>query len=130
MNLGLIIAVGSGGALGAIARMLVNGFASKNFSNYLPYGTIMVNLSGSLIIGMLFAYFHHHPTLSPNTKSFLVTGFLGALTTYSTFAIESFFLLESGKFLQAFSNIAINLIGTIALSALGYLLVVQLYKVN
>ncbi|MDD5359818.1 MAG: fluoride efflux transporter CrcB [Sulfurovaceae bacterium] len=130
MNLGLIIAVGSGGALGAIARMLVNGFASKNFSNYLPYGTIMVNLSGSLIIGMLFAYFHHHPTLPPNIKSFLVTGFLGALTTYSTFAIESFFLLESGKFLQAFSNIAINLIGTIALSALGYLLVVQLYKVN
>lgn len=130
MNLSLIIAVGSGGALGALARMFVNGFASKNLSNYLPYGTIIVNLSGSLIIGMLFAYFHHHPTLSSNVKSFLVTGFLGALTTYSTFAIESFFLLESGKYAQALSNIAINLIGTIALSAIGYLLVVQLYKIN
>lgn len=130
MNLGLIIAVGSGGALGAIARMLVNGFAAKNLSNYLPYGTIIVNLSGSFIIGVLFAYFHHHPTLSPHVKSFLVTGFLGALTTYSTFAIESFFLLESGRFFQAFNNIAINLLGTIALSALGYWLVIQFYKVN
>jgi fluoride exporter len=128
MNLTTIIAVGSGGALGAIARLFVNGLSSRYLGHFLPYGTIIVNLSGSLIIGILFAFFHHHPTLSPHIKSFLVTGFLGALTTYSTFAIESFFLLESGKYMHAVSNILINLIGTIAFAAIGYIMTVQLSK--
>ncbi|MGW8169441.1 MAG: fluoride efflux transporter CrcB [Sulfurovaceae bacterium] len=128
MNLATIIAVGSGGALGAIARLLVNGISSKHLGHFLPYGTMIVNLSGSLAIGMLFAYFHLHPTLSPYIKSFLVTGFLGALTTYSTFAIESFFLLESGRYLHAFSNIFINVAGTILMAALGYIITIQLSK--
>lgn len=128
MNLTTIIAVGSGGAFGAIARLFINGISSKYFGHFLPYGTIIVNLSGSFAIGILFAYFHHHATLSPNIKSFLVTGFLGALTTYSTFAIESFFLLESGRYMQGFLNIIINLFGTIAMAAIGYIVTIQLSK--
>lgn len=127
-NLATIIAVGSGGALGAIARLLVNSISSKHLGHFLPYGTMIVNLSGSLAVGMLFAYFHHHPALSPNVKSFLVTGFLGALTTYSTFAIESFFLLESGRYAHAFSNIFINVAGTILMAAIGYIITIQLTK--
>ncbi len=65
---------------------------------------------------MLFAYFHLNTSLSPHVKTFLVTGILGALTTYSTFAIESFFLLESGHYLHAFANMALNLFGTILLA--------------
>ncbi len=127
-NLATIIAVGSGGAFGAVARLLVNGISSKYLGHFLPYGTMIVNLSGSLAVGMLFAYFHHHPTLSPHIKSFLVTGFLGALTTYSTFAIESFFLLESGRYAHAFSNIFINVAGTILMAAIGYIITIQLTK--
>ncbi|MDD5406086.1 MAG: fluoride efflux transporter CrcB [Sulfurovaceae bacterium] len=128
MNLFTIIAVGSGGALGCIARLWVNSVSSKYLGHFLPYGTIIVNLSGSLIIGILFAYFHHHTTLSSNVKSFLTTGFLGGLTTFSTFAIESFFLLESGRYVHAFSNIFINVFGTILMAAIGYIITIQLSK--
>jgi len=96
MNWLTILAVASGGAVGAVLRMLINGFVSRHIPHTLPFGTLTVNLIGSLMIGILFAWFHLNTSLSPHLKSFLVTGLLGALTTYSTFAIESFFLLESG----------------------------------
>jgi len=87
-----------------------------------------VNLTGSLLVGMLFAYFHLNTSLTPHVKSFLVTGILGGLTTFSTFAIESFFLLESGEYLHAFANMALNLFGTILLAGIGYLFIIHLSK--
>ena len=128
MSFTTIIAVASGGAIGATLRLLVNGLAAKHFATTFPLGTLMVNLIGSLIIGMLFAYFHYNTSLSPHVKTFLVTGILGALTTYSTFAIESFFLLESGYYAQAFANMALNLFGTILLAGIGYVLIMQITK--
>jgi CrcB protein len=128
MSFTTIIAVASGGAIGATLRLLVNGLAAKHFATTFPLGTLMVNLIGSLIIGMLFAYFHYNTSLSPHVKTFLVTGILGALTTYSTFAIESFFLLESGHYAQAFANMALNLFGTILLAGIGYVLIMQITK--
>ena len=128
MSLTTIIAVASGGAIGATLRMLINGLATKHFAYTFPLGTLAVNLIGSLFIGMLFAYFHYNTSLSPHLKTFLVTGLLGALTTYSTFAIESFFLLESGQYIQAFANMALNLFGTILLAGIGYVLIMQITK--
>jgi CrcB protein len=128
MSLTTIIAVASGGAIGATLRLLINGATNKHFVHALPLGTLVVNLVGSLLIGMLFAYFHLNTSLSPQLKSFLVTGILGALTTYSTFAIESFFLLQSGHYIHAFANMALNLFGTILLAGLGYLLIMQITK--
>ena len=128
MSLTTIIAVASGGAIGATLRLLINGFTNKYFVHALPLGTLAVNLIGSLLIGMLFAYFHLNTSLSPHIKTFLVTGILGALTTYSTFAIESFFLLESGHYAHAFANMALNLFGTILLAGIGYLLIMQITK--
>ena len=128
MSFTTIIAVASGGAIGATLRLLMNGYVNKNFVHALPLGTLAVNLIGSLFIGMLFAYFHYNTSLSPHIKTFLVTGILGALTTYSTFAIESFFLLESGHYIQAFANMALNLFGTILLAGIGYVLIMQITK--
>ena len=127
-SLTTIIAVASGGAIGATLRLLINGATNKYFVHALPLGTLAVNLIGSLLIGMLFAYFHLNTSLSPHVKTFLITGILGALTTYSTFAIESFFLLQSGQFIHAFANMALNLFGTILLAGLGYFLIMQITK--
>jgi CrcB protein len=123
-----IIAVASGGAIGATLRLLISSVVNKNYAHALPLGTLSVNLVGSLLIGMLFAYFHFNTTLSPHLKTFMVTGILGALTTYSTFAMESFFLLESGHYAQAFSNMALNVFGTILFAGIGYILIMQISK--
>jgi CrcB protein len=128
MSLTTIIAVASGGAIGATLRLFISGFINKHFVHTLPLGTLTANLVGSLLIGMLFAYFHLNTSLTPHVKTFLVTGILGALTTYSTFAIESFFLLESGHYIHAFANMALNLFGTILLAGIGYLLIIQITK--
>ena len=128
MNWFTILAVASGGAVGAVSRMLINGFVSRHIPHTLPFGTLTVNLLGSLVIGVLFAWFHLNTSLSPHLKSFLVTGMLGALTTYSTFAIESFFLLESGHYGHAFANMALNLFGTILMAGIGFMTVIHFGK--
>ncbi len=128
MNTLTIIAVASGGAIGATLRLLLNTTVNKNFIHTLPLGTLAVNLLGSLLIGLLFAYFHLNTTLSPHLKTFLVTGILGAFTTYSTFAIESFFLLHNQHYLHAFANMALNLLGSILFAAIGYLAILHFSK--
>ena len=128
MNSLTIIAVASGGAIGATSRLLVNTYVNKTFIHALPLGTLAVNLLGSLFIGILFAYFHLNTSLSPHLKTFFVTGILGALTTYSTFAIESFFLLEAGDYTHAFTNMALNLFGTILFASIGYLTLLHFTK--
>ena len=128
LNTMTIIAVASGGAIGATLRLLINSAVNKHFIHALPLGTLMVNLLGSFMIGMLFAYFHLNEHISPHMKTFMITGILGALTTYSTFAIESFFLLEAGDYMHAFLNMALNLLGTILLAGIGYTLILNLTK--
>ncbi len=120
MNYQTLLAIGSGGFLGAVSRAYLSGVFNKLIPNALPFGTLGVNLLGSFIMGVLFCYFNQTMTLSPHIKSFLTTGFLGALTTYSTFAIESFYLLESGSFFLALTNICLNTIGTILCAGAGF----------
>jgi CrcB protein len=127
MNLTYIIAVASGGAVGAVLRFVISTTINERLVNF-PYGTLFVNLLGSFIMGLLMAYFQVHIQLSPALKFFLLTGILGALTTYSTFAIESFILLQAGEYTQAFASMALNLLGSIFLAGLGYLLIIQLSK--
>jgi fluoride exporter len=118
-----VLAVGSGGFIGAVLRVYINGLISHKLPHFLPFGTLGVNLIGSFIMGALVAYFMHTTLFSPHAKSFLTTGILGALTTYSTFAMESFLLLKAGHIFMAGVNISLNAFGTIAMVALGYFLV-------
>ena len=115
-----VIAIGSGGFIGAILRAYLNGVISQKLPHTLPFGTLGVNLIGSFIMGVLVAYFMYTTLFSLPVKSFLSTGILGALTTYSTFAIESFLLLEGGHIGLAFINITLNSIGAVLMAGSGY----------
>ena len=123
-----ILAIGSGGFLGAISRAYLNGLISSKIPHTIPFGTLGVNLLGSFIMGVLIAYFMHSSIFSVHMKSFLSTGFLGALTTYSTFAMESFLLLEGGSITLAIINISLNAIGTIMTAGTGFYIVKSLFK--
>jgi len=123
-----ILAIGSGGFIGAILRAYLNGVISHKFPHTLPFGTLGVNLIGSFIMGVLIAYFMNATFSSMHLKSFLTTGVLGALTTYSTFAIESFLLLESGNIALALANISLNAFGSVFMAGSGFLVVKQFFK--
>lgn len=113
-----ILAIGTGGFLGAIARSYSVHMSNKYIPLEFPIGILLVNMLGSFIIGVLFATFEHY-TVGDSTKAFLTTGFLGALTTYSTFAIESFFLLQTSLIL-GITNMLLNVLGTVLAAASGY----------
>lgn len=123
MSLQTILAIGSGAFIGAILRAYLNGVVNHHFTHALPFGTLSVNLIGSFVIGALFAYFSYTTFLTPPMKSFLSTGFLGGLTTYSTFAMETFFLLSGGHILLAMANMALNTFGAVAMAASGYYMI-------
>ena len=117
-----ILVIGSGGFIGAVLRAYLNGLVSHRLPHDLPYGTLGVNLIGSFLMGILIAYFMYTTYFSLQAKSFLSTGVLGALTTYSAFAIESFLLLESGHMMLAMANISRNAICTILMAGGGFYL--------
>ena len=120
-SLGNIVAVGLGGAVGAICRFYVGIQVVKYFPHDLPLATLLVNIFGSFTIGVLVALFLTF-TPAEYIKAFLITGFLGALTTYSTFAIESFVLLNN-NFWYGILNIILNVVGTITAAMIGYKLI-------
>ena len=121
LSLQTILAIGLGRFLGAIARAYAVHFTNKHIPLESPLGILLVNLLGSFLIGILFAYFSHY-TVSINLKAFLTTGFLGALTTYSTFAIESYLLFGTSIYL-AVTNMVLNLFGTVIAAGSGYKLI-------
>lgn len=114
-----ILAIGLGGFIGAISRSLLSSFINKTFPHDIAFGTLGVNIIGSLIIGILFAIFDFY-NVNIHLKSFLTTGFLGALTTYSTFAMESFLLFESGLYFFATINVALNAVLSVISAMIGY----------
>lgn len=123
-----ILAIGSGGFLGAVMRAYLNGVFGRALPSFLPFGTLGVNLLGSLILGVLIALFSYTNIFSPQLKSFLSTGCMGALTTYSTFAMETFWLFNGGSFIYGILNIFLNVCGTIIFAGSGYKFVEYILK--
>src|SRR5205814_1556389 len=86
----------------------------------LPLGTLIANVGGGLIIGFGVAWLAASPQLHPNVRLFVITGFLGALTTFSSFSAESLQLLQAGRFGWALAHSAAHLFGSLVAAALGF----------
>lgn len=106
-----VLIVGLGGFLGAVARYLLGGWLQRlSKSVSFPYGTLVINLTGCLIIGLLAYLAETRSGFSPELRSFLMIGVLGAFTTFSTFSNETINLLRDGQNLDSFLYVAAHLI--------------------
>lgn len=113
-----ILLLALGGTLGAIARFYVYLFADKYLNQTLPWGTLIVNLIGSLLIGVFWALFEK-ASIPLAVRLFVFIGILGSFTTFSTFAFDNFGLLHQGLFKVMFINILLNNIGGLFLCVTG-----------
>ncbi|EKK07996.1 MULTISPECIES: fluoride efflux transporter CrcB [Acinetobacter calcoaceticus/baumannii complex] len=112
-----LFSIALGAVLGAWLRWALALKFNHIFQN-IPLGTMLVNLIGAFIIGFSVAFFANS-TLSPSYKLFVITGFCGTLTTFSTFSMEVVSLLQSGKFDYAILTIAIHVLGSLLLTGAG-----------
>ncbi|HPS56049.1 MAG TPA: fluoride efflux transporter CrcB [Sedimentisphaerales bacterium] len=111
-----ILMVGLGGFLGSVSRYLVTGLAQKISNNpFFPYGTMTVNIIGCFLIGLMAALVQNKGYFGPNVRLFIMVGFIGGFTTFSTFSNETLSLITDGQFFAA----AINIIASVGLGLFG-----------
>ncbi|SHI89497.1 fluoride efflux transporter CrcB [Lutispora thermophila] len=113
-----LIIVGIGGFIGCCLRYLISSYFSKILGTQFPYGTLIVNIIGGILIGFVMDYSIKPDVVSPSIKLFLTTGLMGGLTTFSTFSYETINLFYLGNYLLGTINISLNLI----LSLVGVIL--------
>lgn len=114
------IAIAAGAALGALSRWGLSIYFNPLFPT-IPLGTLLANLVGGYLIGVAVAVFSSVAGLPPEARLFAVTGFLGGLTTFSTFSAEVVFLLNGGQFGWALLGASAHVVGSLALTGLGIL---------
>ena len=104
------LAVAIGGALGAMARYWLALIIGERFPSRFPYGTVVINITGSFIIGFFLTLVYERITIHPNWRLAFAVGFVGAYTTFSTFEYETFKLIEGGHILPGLANVVISLV--------------------
>ncbi|MDF2572884.1 MAG: CrcB-like protein [Sporomusa sp.] len=103
-----ILIVAIGGGIGAASRYLVSSWAAERFGSNFPYGTLFVNVAGCFIIGLFLALVNDKIIVKPEWRLFVTTGFLGGLTTFSSFSYETIKLLQESDVSLALYNVIAN----------------------
>jgi CrcB protein len=111
------VVISLGGILGANARYLVSLYVAERFGTAFPYGTFLINVTGSLVIGFFLTLAAERLPIDPLWRLFFATGFLGAYTTFSTYTYEAALLLRAG----AYGPAVLYLVGSVAVGMLGVL---------
>ena len=116
------LAIAVGGAMGAVMRFWMSngiyGLVGRDF----PYGTLAVNVLGSLLMGFLYILFLERMSVEPEVRALLLIGFLGAFTTFSTFSIETLNLIEQADYAKAMLNMLLSVIACVAAAWFGVIL--------
>ena len=113
-----LVLIGLGGFAGAISRYLVDGFVSDRTGGAFPWGTLAVNATGSFVLGLLFAMTTERAILPADIRGPVMIGFIGAYTTFSTYMLESWGLVETGSYGAAIANLGGSVvIGLVAVAA-------------
>ncbi len=112
-----IVAVAAGAAVGALLRWLAGLWLDANWAGF-PLGTLLVNCAGGLLIGVALAWFERSP--NELLRLLLVTGFLGGLTTFSAFSVESLLLLQRGQWALAVLHTGAHVLGALSCAAAGF----------
>ncbi len=128
MKFDTYLAIGIGGFIGAILRAYTTGIINNSFKHNIPFGTLSVNLIGSFFLGILIGIIQFGILENNYLKSMLTTGIMGAFTTFSTFAIEAFFLFQKSLYIEAGSYILLNLTGSIFLAGAGFKIIETIFK--
>lgn len=113
-----VLAIGIGAAFGAVLRWVLGTQLNALFP-FIPPGTLAANLLGGYIIGMAIAWFGGHTGLSPQMRLFVITGFCGGLTTFSTFSAELAVMLEQGRLGWMAVAVLVHVAGSLAMTLLG-----------
>ena len=114
-----IAAIAVGGGLGSVARFIVTREMERCLGNFLPYGTLIVNVLGSLALGWLATVFLARPEINIALRLGIAVGFLGAFTTFSAFSLESVQLMLNGAVWRAALNVAANTVVCLGMCYLG-----------
>ena len=113
-----ILAIAAGAALGALLRWQLGAKLNSLFPT-IPPGTLAANLIGAYIVGICIAFFSTFSAISPEWRLFVITGFCGGLTTFSTFSIEITGLLQQGRLVWAMGAVAIHVVGSLMMTFVG-----------
>lgn len=115
----LVLFIAGFGALGCVSRYYLSGWVYALFGRSFPYGTLVANILGAFLVGLIMEFGLRSTLLPANLRIGLTIGFLGGLTTFSTFSYETFRLLEDGEFLLATANILASVIVCLFFTWLG-----------